>query len=100
MSELSKEVQRKLAKLEALEAGGVDSWDFYEESLKKWMEENANQETAESIVDEMLDVVHDHIEQPAGPGCGYGIKSKGYEAAVAILLKRQKEFRSEQNEIR
>jgi hypothetical protein len=100
MSELPKDVLRKLAKLDALEAGGVDNWEFYAESLKNWREENENEETAESIVNEMLEVVQDYIEQPAGPGCGYSIKSKGYEAAVAILLKRNKEFSGEQNEIR
>lgn len=96
MSELPKDIQRKLAKLEALEAGGVDNWEFYDEAIKEWRAKNENEETAEDIVKEILAEIHDYIEEPAGRGCGYGIKPEGYEAAVKILLERFKEFRIEQ----
>lgn len=34
LEELSKEVQARLNKLNALEAGGVDNWEWYEQSLE------------------------------------------------------------------
>lgn len=34
-----KEMQRRLRKLDALEAGGVDNWEWYEASLEKMEEE-------------------------------------------------------------
>lgn len=92
MSKLPKDVQRRLAKLEALEAGGVDNWDFYDESIKEWRAENENEEKAESIVEEMLEAINPYIDQPAGSGCGYGISPEGYTVAVDILLRRKKEF--------
>lgn len=92
MSELTKEIQRKLAKLEALEAGGVDNWEYYDVSLENWRAETEAEAAAESIIDDILSVIHDHIEEPAGRGCGYGIKTKGYQLATEILLKRKGEL--------
>jgi hypothetical protein len=92
MSELPKDVQRKLAKLEALEAGGVDNWQFYDEAIKEWRAKNENEETAEDIVVEILTAIHEYIEEPAGRGCGYGLKPGGYRVAAEILLERIQEF--------
>lgn len=36
MALLTKEIERKLAKLAALEAGGVDNWEWYDEALKEY----------------------------------------------------------------
>jgi hypothetical protein len=33
------DVQQKLDKLEALEAGGVDNWEWYDASLEGWYEQ-------------------------------------------------------------
>ena len=41
---LSKETRKKLAKLEALERGGVDNWEWYDESLKSLVEEEKKEE--------------------------------------------------------
>jgi hypothetical protein len=89
---LTKEQERKLAKLAALEAGGVDNWEWYGESLKEYDETIGREEAAEEIIDDILEAIHDHIEQPAGMGCGYGINPEGYDIAVKILLKRYNEL--------
>jgi hypothetical protein len=90
---LTKEQQRRLAKLDALEAGGVDNWEWYDESLREYNETIGREETAEEIIDDILCAVHDYIEQPAGQGCGYGIRAEGYSVAVEILLKRYGELK-------
>lgn len=90
---LTKEQERRLAKLDALEAGGVDNWEWYDEALKEYNETIGREEAAESIIDDILDAIHDYIEQPAGQGCGYGIQPKGYAIATEILLKRYGELK-------
>ena len=82
-----KEIQRKLAKLEALENGGVDNWDFYDDSLAEWRKENQ----VDKCIDEAIEGINDllveaKIEEPAGPHCGYAIQID--EAAISELLSK------------
>lgn len=75
MSNLPKDVQRKLDKLSALEAGGVDNWEWYGESLKEWFAENEVDELLEGFIENLNDIMADaEVDEPAGCGCGYAIK--------------------------
>lgn len=75
MTELTEKDKRRLAKLDALEAGGVDNWEWYGESLKDWFAENEKIEQAEKFIDNLLEVICTEcsIDEPAGRGCGYGV---------------------------
>ena len=67
-------MQRQIAKLEALEAGGVDNWDWYGESLKEWYAENEIHELIDDAITNLNDILVDSdIEEPAGTGAGYAI---------------------------
>lgn len=80
-------MQRSIAKLAALEAGGVDNWDWYDESLKDWYAENEIDERIQSAIDDLNDILVDaEVDQPAGPGCGYSVIVD--EEAVAGMLRR------------
>ena len=69
-----KKMQRDLAKLNALEAGGVDNWEWYSESLTEWHKENHKDELLDGFIDELNDIMTEaDVDQPAGPGCGYAI---------------------------
>lgn len=69
-----KKMQRDIAKLNALEAGGVDNWEWYGESLTEWHKENHKEELLDMLIDELNDImVEAEVDQPAGPGCGYAI---------------------------
>ena len=83
-----KEIERRLALLDALEAGGVGNWEGYDFATEEYRKTIGREEAAEEIVEEMLDALHVFIEQPAGSGCGYGIRPEGYAVATDILLKR------------
>lgn len=76
--ELSKheyeKLQREVAKLRALEAGGVDNWEWYDESLKEWRKENEVEELVDDFIENLSDIlVEADVEEPAGRGCGYAI---------------------------
>lgn len=86
MSNIDEKIARRLAKLDALEHGGVDNWEWYDEALKDWYAENENIEKAEAIVDMIFDEIIMFIEEPAGRGAGYGIKDEGYKIARDIIL--------------
>lgn len=79
---------RDIAKLNALEAGGVDNWEGYSFSLEEWHKENALDEILDEIISDMNDIlVEADIEQPAGSGCGYSITFD--EIAMKKLLKKR-----------
>lgn len=69
-----KKMQRELAKLNALEAGGVDNWEWYGESLSDWRKENEIDEFLDFAAEELHEYLVDaDVDQPAGQGCGYSI---------------------------
>ena len=67
-------MQRQIAKLDALESGGVDNWDWYGESLKEWRAENEVDELFDTAIGELNDIIAEsEVEEPAGRGAGYAI---------------------------
>lgn len=79
--------------LDALEAGGVDNWEWYDESLKSWREENEKEELAEHFLEELLEIICTdcRIEQPSGTGAGYGISET--QPALDFILHNIEKFR-------
>lgn len=89
---LSKETRKKLAKLEALERGGVDNWEWYDESLKSLVEEEEKEEAAIEVLDEILSIVLDGVYEPSERGGGVAVSEEKKEEAVNYLLSQVKEF--------
>lgn len=87
-NELPKEIQRRLALLDALEAGGVENWEGYDFSTEEYRKTIGREETADDIACEIAEAVCGEIDQPAGYGCGYGITDRGFSLIVDIILKR------------
>ncbi len=80
-------MQRRLAKLEALEQGGVDNWYFHDDALTGWYKENEIEELIDDTVDEFNDILAEaDVDQPAGAGCGYNVTVNPVD--VGALLKR------------
>ena len=68
-------LQRAESKLAALEAGGVDNWEWYDEFLEPWRKENELDELIDICVEDLNDILVDaDVEQPAGIGSGYSIR--------------------------
>lgn len=60
------------AKLQALEAGGVDNWEWYGESLSEYHKYTEMEDLYEETIGEIYEALHDKVGEPAGVGCGYG----------------------------
>ena len=86
-----KEIKRKLAKLEALEHGGVDNWDNYDNALVEWRKESHVDECLEEAIEEIHEQLVDaDVDEPAGHGCGYSInfdEEKMTEVLTSLLNK-------------
>lgn len=88
MTKLTKQIERRLAKLDALEAGGVDNWDFYDDALKDYRATIQKEETVESIMSDLMDIISESIHEPAGRDCGFGIRPEAHDKCVKLLLER------------
>lgn len=80
------DMERRLAKLDALEAGGVENWDFYDESLSDWRAENEIEEHISGFIYALQDVMAEaSVDEPAGRGAGHSIDYD--EGAIKTLLR-------------
>lgn len=81
------QMQRRLAKLDALEAGGVDNWEGYDFALEDWRKEEELAELIDNAVADLDDILVDaEVDQPAGPGCGFSVVLP--EAATRQMFER------------
>lgn len=83
-----KELELAEMKLNALEVGGVDNWEFYGDALDEFNKSLEKIERVEKIVNELCEIICENIEQPAGSGCGYGVTKEGIEI-MSDLLERE-----------
>jgi hypothetical protein len=74
-------------KLNCLERGGVDNWEWYGESLNEYREMKERKEKINETLDELLSILSGGIEEPAGRGCGYGVREETQEELKDFLLK-------------
>lgn len=85
-----KELERAASKLQALEVGGVDNWEWYSESLKEWRKEGELEDLIATYVDDILQVCSEEgdVEYPAGRAAGHSILLGNAEDAVITLLHK------------
>lgn len=69
-----RKMQRELAKLNALESGGVENWEWYSESLAGWHKENAIDEFLDDAAVELHEfLIEAEVDYPAGREAGHSI---------------------------
>ncbi len=87
-----KELEDAEEKLNALEVGGVDNWDGYDFAMEPIRRRAEREESLEAIASEIVDEIGEYIEEPAGQGCGYGVRDTAYPRIIGILNKHLAEF--------
>lgn len=73
------------AKLNALEAGGVDNWEGYDEALKSYTREVEERIQIEDLYYDIEREISEGLEEPAGHGSGLGIQAEASRSALIIL---------------
>lgn len=61
------------AKLRALENGGVDNWQWYDQALEGYQKAKEQKEAIDYAFDCLIERLCSNICEPAGSGAGYGI---------------------------
>lgn len=71
--------------LDALDAYGVDNWEGYSEALKEYRKAKEIEKAKQDFIDELVETLSGYIEEPAGRGCGYWLRSEGYDELYAFV---------------
>lgn len=77
--------EKSQAKLNALEAGGVDNWDGYDFALEELRKEDEREEKLNHIAKCIEEILGESINEPAGRGCGFGFSDKAGDDLVKYL---------------
>tara|TARA_R110000850_G_scaffold146908_2_gene269111 strand:+ start:199 stop:531 length:333 start_codon:yes stop_codon:yes gene_type:complete len=86
-------MNRELSKLSALEAGGVDNWEWFDESLTEWRKENEFDEMMESLLEDFVELVDElsieaEVDYPAGMEAGSNVHvPRDDEQARAFIMR-------------
>jgi hypothetical protein len=89
------ELLDKELKLNALECGGVDNWEFYDISLEGYWEEKNRQEKIAIFSDTICEIMSEYGDEPAGHGAGYGLKAEGQEQVIQAITNFVKDYHKE-----
>lgn len=70
------ELERAASKLQALENGGVDNWEWYSESLKEWNKENQLEEMIQDFIENAAQILAEcsEVDYPAGREAGPNVQ--------------------------
>lgn len=95
-----KELERAEAKLNALEAGGVDNWDCYDEALSEYNAENELEERREDLILVLAEVFGECAYEPSERGAGISFNDDTNDLCAAILEKFGVNFNALKKEVR
>jgi len=80
------------SKLNALEAGGVDNWEFYGDSLTEWNAENELKESLNDLIQELSQVFGECAYEPSERGAGIAFDDDAYSEAMKLLIAKKVRF--------
>ena len=84
-----KELERMESKLNALESGGVDNWDFYGDSLKAYHLENEKEERIDALIADLEIAFGECAYEPSERGAGIAFDD-GVEASIVEIFTQHK----------
>ena len=84
-------LEKAYRKLQALELGGVDNWEFYDEALREFRKEEAVEEIIDDFLEDLNEILVDaDVDYPAGWEAGHNIivdPCRISDAVRKLLLK-------------
>ena len=83
-----KELERAEIKLRALEFGGVDNWEHYDESLSGYYRQVAFEDDIADLVSELASIILAGAHEPSERGAGYATTDDALKNAEGCLLEK------------
>ena len=82
-----KELERMESKLNALESGGVDNWDFYDECLTEYNKEQEMESELDDLMEDVEVAIFEGAYEPSERGAGFAATQEGRDEARDIILR-------------
>lgn len=82
------ELLDKEAKLNALENGGVDNWEFYNEAIRDYENYKIKQEKEVELINNLLSDLSQMVSMPSEPQAGYGFEDIDASQVVKDFIKK------------
>ena len=95
MGNLPKEIERRLAKLDALERGGVDNWTFYDEAMKPYRNSIELEEEVYGIVEDICAILSSGSYEPSERGAGVAFNENRIKEVEEIILSTIKKYKTD-----
>lgn len=73
------------AKMQALEAGGVDNWEGYGDSLEPYWAKKKAEQKAEEMIFQIIDRLAEHAYEPSERGAGFAFHDDGIQDALTYI---------------
>lgn len=80
-----KDLQRAEARLQALEAAGVDNWDGYDDALEPYRQEIETEERRDELLDDIISELAGGAYEPSERGAGFAFHDEAIDKARAVL---------------
>ena len=72
-------------KLNALEVGGVDNWEFYDEAMTQYLKDVEEKEQIQRLLSNIQEALCEGIHEPSERGAGFGFTDLSSENALQVL---------------
>ena len=72
-------------KLNALEVGGVDNWEFYDEAMTQYLKDVEEKEQIQRLLSNIQEALCEGILEPSERGAGFGFTDLSSENALQVL---------------
>jgi uncharacterized protein Yka (UPF0111/DUF47 family) len=90
-----KELERAEAKLNALEAGGVDNWDGYDSSLEHFRKTIELEEKIDVLMEDIEVALLEGAYEPSERGAGFTARDESRKNATELLKRFLSESKDE-----
>jgi len=96
---ITKERLKKLEdieyKMQCLEQGGVDNWEFYGDSLEEYFKEKEQEEKVDSLLIDIQETLSCGAYEPSERGAGFAFDEGCIEDTKEILVKFIREIKAD-----
>ena len=82
-----KELRRAEEKLTALERGGVDNWQGYEDALAEYWATTELEETKATLLDEIIQILGENAYEPSERGAGIAFSNDAEDMCMKVMDK-------------
>jgi hypothetical protein len=93
-----KELEKAEQKLLALEAGGVDNWEWYDEAMTPVLKSQEIEDKIESFLEDLECTLLVGVYEPSERGAGYASTDSAREEALQITINFVKSIQETLNE--